>query len=546
MIYYSTLLIAMFITMALVPIFKSMAGSLHAVDVPSERKVHRLPMPKTGGLAMAFGALLPLLLWAPLDIAAKAIMIGAGIIVFFGFIDDIKELGYKPKFAGQLAASLVVVLYGGIRIKCLGMLVPDDFFLPEYLAVPLTVIFIVGVTNAINLADGLDGLAGGISLLSFICIAYMAFLGENTPVVLFALAMTGAIFGFLRFNTFPATVFMGDTGSQLIGFVAGALSVSLTQGSTPLSPMLPLLLLGFPILDTLTVMFERVVEGNSPFVADKKHFHHKLLGLGFFHTEAVFIIYILQAFLVTSAFIFRFYSDWLLLAVYVLFSSTITILFLVTDRTGWKFKRSGFFDVFVKGRLKVFKDKNIFIKISFNIFKIGIPILFFLSCLIPGDVPEYFSLFAAVMAVLLFICLVFRAEWLAAILRISLYMLIPFVIYLAEVELSVRLDELMNQLFIAFYAVMVIFMMVTLRLTRRQKGFKSSPMDFLVLFVALVVPNLPDQYIQSYDLGGVAAKIIVLFFSYEVLIGELRGKLNWVVLSTITGLVALSLKGVVF
>lgn len=545
MIYYSTLLIAMFITMALVPIFKSLASTMHVMDVPSERKVHQIPMPKTGGFAMALGAMVPLFLWATLDKAGQSIMIGAGIIVFFGFIDDIKELGYKSKFAGQLSASLVIVLYGGIRIKCLGMLLPDDFLLPEYLALPLTIFFVVGVTNAINLADGLDGLAGGISLLSFICIAYMALLGENTPIALFALAMAGAIFGFLRFNTYPATVFMGDTGSQLIGFVAGALSVSLTQGNTPLSPMLPLLLLGFPILDTITVMLERLAEGSSPFVADKKHFHHKLMELGLYHTEAVFVIYILQAFLVTSAFIFRFHSDWLLLLLYVTFSCTTIITFWLLGRTGWSFQRYGFFDVFVKGRLKILKEKNVFIKIAFGIFKIGIPILFFFSCVVPANIPGYFSLFAAGMAILLLLFWFFRAELLPTMLRISLYLLIPFVIYLAEIDVSIWVNDLMNQLLIALYASMVIFMMLTLRLTRRQKGFKSSPMDFLILFIAMIVPNLPDQYIQSYHLGGVAAKIIVLFFSYEVLIGELRGRLNWVVFSTIAALVALSVKGVV-
>ena len=274
----------MFLTIVLIPILTGLARKVKAIDIPDERKIHQHPMPRAGGAAMALGALIPILLWVPQSPFSRAILIGAGIVTVFGITDDIRNLGYKAKFAGQLVAALVVVFYGGVEIRDLGMLVRDYALLPHWVAIPLTVLVIVGVTNAINLSDGLDGLAGGISLLTFACIGYLAYLNGQILVTLLSIASVGAVFGFLRYNTYPASVFMGDAGSQLIGFLAVTLSLKLTQGNTPLSPLLPLILLGFPILDTMTVMLERLAEKKSPFAPDKNHLHHKLIRLGFFHT----------------------------------------------------------------------------------------------------------------------------------------------------------------------------------------------------------------------------------------------------------------------
>jgi UDP-GlcNAc:undecaprenyl-phosphate GlcNAc-1-phosphate transferase len=236
MIFFSTLFISMFITIVLIPIFKDLAVKVNVMDVPNDRKVHSYPMPKSGGIAMALGAFVPVLLWAPGGEFVRAVLIGAAIVILFGLIDDVRDLEWKTKLAGQCAAALVVILYGGVKIKSLGMLLPDDVFLPDWFAIPFTLIAIVGVTNAINLSDGLDGLAGGVSLLSFICIGYLAHCRGNIVIALLSVAILGAIFGFLRFNTYPATLFMGDAGSQLLGFLAVTLSLALTQGNTPPHP----------------------------------------------------------------------------------------------------------------------------------------------------------------------------------------------------------------------------------------------------------------------------------------------------------------------
>ena len=168
-------------------------------------------------------------LWLPQSSFTLAYGIGAAIIVLAGMADDFKGLGFRIKFLAQVAAALVVVIYGGVKITNLGGLLPDGMLLHDVIAIPLTIVAIVGVTNAVNLSDGLDGLAGGICLLTFSCLGYLAYIGEDMTLCLLGLALAGSILGFLRYNTFPAELFLGDTGSQFLGFSAITVSLSLTS-----------------------------------------------------------------------------------------------------------------------------------------------------------------------------------------------------------------------------------------------------------------------------------------------------------------------------
>ncbi|MBU4000523.1 undecaprenyl/decaprenyl-phosphate alpha-N-acetylglucosaminyl 1-phosphate transferase [Patescibacteria group bacterium] len=546
MIYFSTLLISMFITIALIPVFRRLAVRVKVLDYPGDRKVHDRPMPKSGGIAMALGVLIPVLLWTPADKFAIALLIGAGIVVLLGLVDDFKDLGYKAKFAGQIAAAIVVILYGGVKIKSLGMLLPVGVLLPDLLAIPLTLIVIVGVTNAINLADGLDGLAGGICILSFLCIAYLAYCGGNTVIAMLSIAIAGAIFGFLRFNTYPATVFMGDAGSQFLGFTAITLSLKLTQGNTPLSPILPLILLGFPVFDTVTVMCERAAKRRSLFMADKNHLHHKLIRLGLFHTEAVFTIYIIQAFLVSAAFLFRFYSEWLLLFGYIIFSGLILLGLVAADRSGFKFKRHGLLDRVIKGKLKELKEKQVFIKASFRAACLLFIALMLFSCFLPKTIPAYLSFSAIAFGGMLLVTRLAGKQWMAGALRITIYLLVIFVIYLGEANMAVWMNGQARYLYNLSFGVMALFVILTLRLSRRTMGLRITPMDFLIIFIAMVVPNLPDEQIQSYNMGLLAAKIIVFFFSCDVLMLELRARLDQLGLATVAALGVIAVRGLVF
>jgi UDP-GlcNAc:undecaprenyl-phosphate GlcNAc-1-phosphate transferase len=541
MIFLSTLLISLLITIALTPAFSALALRFQLVDIPNERKVHLIPVPRVGGIAMALGAFIPIVCWQYGDGFVLAYLAGAAILVVFGAIDDFRELPPKMKFVGQIAAALSAVFLGGIEIRSLGMLAPDNFLLPHWAAIALTVLVIVGVTNAINLSDGLDGLAGGICLLIFAGIGYLAYLNQNVAVGLISLALGGALFGFLRYNTHPASIFMGDSGSQFLGFSAITLSLALTQGEpSALSPILPLILLGFPILDTLTVMFTRISNGRSPFSADKNHFHHNLLALGFLHPESVFIIYLFQSFLLLSAVYFRFYSDWTLLAGYLAFSCLVLFGFSRAAKKRRKVRRFDFLDAKIAGRLRLLKREGVVIRYCFRLFETGVPLLLFLTCLAAERAHPYLRLAVVAFGAALLLVGLLRAAWLPGLLRLVLYLLIPFSVYLSGDRVALLNDTLLSRAYNGSFGALAVLIIMVTKFSRRKSGFRSTPMDFLIIILALVVPNLPEQQIQEYQIGLIAAKILLLYFSFEVLQAEMRGKMKRTALWTVASLAALA------
>ena len=542
MVFLSTLLFSVFITIGLIPICARVSARVHLMDVPNERKVHSVPVPKCGGIAIAIGALIPILLWSHTEDFVRWYLIGGGIIFVFGLIDDVKGIGCMAKFAAQSAAALIAIVPGGVRIKNLGMLLPDGLLLPDWVSIPLTLVAIVGVTNAINLSDGLDGLAGGISLLSFCCIAYLAYRVEVTVIVLLSVALAGAIFGFLRFNTHPASIFMGDTGSQFLGFSAIVLCLKLTQDGRALSPLLPLIILGFPVLDTIVVMAQRLQERRPLFSADKNHFHHRLMRLGLYQTESVLIIYMLQALLVTSAFLLHFHSEWLVLISYLLFSSVVTGVFTLADKTGYRVKRFHLVDHIIKGRLRVWRERGTIIKVSFHIIEFGIPSLLLFTCFLPAHLSYYGSYLALALIGLIVMMWLYWRKHLNLVLRSVLYILIPYAIYMGDTATVSWMPPWLTRYYNLSFFIFAIFIILTVKFSRRKQGFKSTPMDFLILFIALVVPNLPVEEIQSYRLGLIAAKMITLFFSYEVLMGELRGKFGKLAIFTTVSLGIVSIR----
>jgi UDP-GlcNAc:undecaprenyl-phosphate GlcNAc-1-phosphate transferase len=545
MIFLSTLLFSVMITILLIPALSGMAVRVRFVDVPDERKVHERPVPVVGGIAMAIGAIVPVVYWQNGDDLVRAWIIGSLVLVVFGMIDDFKGMSPGTKFAGQIAAALVVILYGGIKITSIGMLLPDGLQIPDWLAIPLTVVAIVGVTNAINLADGLDGLAGGVSLLIFCALGYLAYLEGDASIGFIALALGGAIFGFLKFNTFPATVFMGDTGSQFLGFSAITLSLDLTQGNTALSPLLPLLLLGLPVMDTLFVFTSRMADGKSPFAADRNHFHHRLMKLGLHHAESVVVIYVLQAALIVTAYAFRFYSDMVLLAGYLAFSIVILYVLTHAGRIGWHLNRYGWFDNVLKKTLRRWRDDGTIIRHTFRLFEFGMPMLLLLTCFIPATVPRYVTWLSPMFAAAIILTWRLKRALLGSAIRLTLYMTIPFVVYLSETMPADWMAGMPSRVNNMMIAVLTLFIIVISKFSRRRKGFKSTPMDFLILFLAVACPYLPIQNTGDYRIGMIAAKIIIFFFCYEVMLAELRGKNNRVAPALILSLVVLAVKGMV-
>ncbi|MEQ9379688.1 MAG: MraY family glycosyltransferase, partial [Pirellulales bacterium] len=306
-----------------IPVAIRLAPLLGMVDEPDARKVHVAPIPRVGGVGIALGTLVPLAVLMPWDPLLQAFVIGSLTLFIFGAWDDAVELSHWVKFVGQFAAAITVVFYGGLWVERFPFL-GGEVLSPE-IGKPFTVFAMVGVINAINHSDGLDGLAGGEALLSLIVIGFLAVAADDSFGVVLSCAVAGGILGFLRFNTHPAQIFMGDAGSQVIGFALGFLAVYLTQIAHPaLSPALPLLLIGLPIADINAVFYLRITGGMNWFRATRNHIHHRLLDLGFEHYETVIIIYSVQALLAGSAVLLQYTSDWLVCLMYF---GTVVLLF---------------------------------------------------------------------------------------------------------------------------------------------------------------------------------------------------------------------------
>ena len=539
MIFLTTLLVSTVITITVMPYSRELAIRLQAIDKPGPRKVHDHLVPKCGGLAMAIGAMMPILLWAPKTTEIKGLLIGSLVIVVFGLADDIKDLKPTTKLMGQIMAALLVILVGEVKIINLGSFLPAGILLPDLAAVPLTVLVIVGVTNATNLADGLDGLAGGLSLMIFICLAYLAIIEGYWPLAMIAIALGGSIFGFLRFNSYPAQLFMGDAGSQMLGFVAIVLAITLTQQSASFSAALPLIIFGIPVLDTLTVMTRRLAKRQSPFQADRRHFHHRLIGIGLFHTEAVFVLYLTQALLVLLAIAAHGANDWLLLAVYLVFAAALLGTLRYFQKTGYQVAREGWLNS-LKNRLWPLKDRGLIIRYSFRWLKIGVLGLLIFNGLFPlpgGDIIIYF---AGGLLFLLLTTWFFCGQHLNRLSKVVLYLCTPFFIFNVDQVLYTHFGNTFLLAYNASFVLLLALLIMTLKFTRRTQGFKPSTLDFLVVFIIILIPNLPDTGFTSQLLGLVAIKTVILYYGYEVVIGELRGEALRFTVSTAAAVVGLN------
>jgi UDP-GlcNAc:undecaprenyl-phosphate GlcNAc-1-phosphate transferase len=313
---------SLFAALVIVPFLRRWALERGEVDHPDGRKVHNQAIPRLGGIAIFLSALFAMLVHVDPEPEVRGILAGGLVIFLTGLVDDLNHLSPRFKFLGQVGGCLIAMVVGKLYITNLGDLFGlGPITLPFWLAIPFTVFAVVGVINAINLIDGLDGLAGGISVIALASFLILALRDGNQNVILFCAAGLGSTFGFLKYNFFPARIFMGDTGSLTVGFLLAFLAIALTQqpGNT-IQPLIPVLVLGLPILDTIWVMTTRILQKTSPFVADRTHLHHKFLNLGFQHRFTVIIIYGLSLFWAGFSVIFHDIPQYFLLSIYLLVS----------------------------------------------------------------------------------------------------------------------------------------------------------------------------------------------------------------------------------
>ena len=296
---------AFVLAVGLTPRVAAIAERFDLLDHPSARKVHSLSIPRIGGVAIFIAFFVALgggflfngirnSFWEKSEIVF--VFFGGALAFALGFYDDVKRLGPKTKFAVQIVAALFAYM-GGIQVR--GVAIPFLGFVQSgWLSLPITVFWILLVINAINLIDGLDGLAAGVSFfVSLVLLVLCLFKGEVLNALVLA-ALAGSVLGFLVFNFNPASIFMGDSGSYFIGYMLASLSIfGSFKSKTAFTFLIPVIAMGVPLLDTVWATIRRFIRGQKLFYPDKDHFHHRLLGLGFSHKRAVMILYAVTIFL---------------------------------------------------------------------------------------------------------------------------------------------------------------------------------------------------------------------------------------------------------
>ena len=296
-----SIVLSFVISFAMTPIVKNFAIKIGAMDIPKdERRMHDHPIPRMGGLAIFIGFLLTVVLFADLTKEIQGILIGAIIITILGAIDDLLGLNAWIKFGGQFLAAGVAVACGVVIHLFMNpnIFSGNEFIRLESLSIPVTVLWIVGVTNAVNLIDGLDGLACGVSTIASLTMFVVALLVSESNVAVVLAALMGACLGFLPYNMNPAKIFMGDTGALLLGFVLATTSaVGMFKFYAVVTFLVPLMALALPLLDTIFAIIRRVLRGQSPFAPDRGHFHHRLVDMGLNQKQAVAVMYAISAML---------------------------------------------------------------------------------------------------------------------------------------------------------------------------------------------------------------------------------------------------------
>jgi len=299
-IYVFAFTVALIVAYFITPHVKDFAIRTGALDAPDARKVHTRPIPRMGGLAIYLGFVLAVLASLHISHEIAGLLVGGTVILIVGIIDDLKHLSAKTKLAGQILAALVLVLFD-VRIEWLSNPFGEMIYL-HYLSIPLTVLWIVGLTNTVNLIDGLDGLAAGVSTIASITILLVALQQNFWTVAILTAALAGSALGFLQHNFNPAKIFMGDTGSMFLGYMLAGVSIlGVVKSAATIALVVPIVALGLPIMDTAFAIIRRYTNGRPIFKPDKGHLHHRLLEMGLTQKQAVLLMYVISGCLGLSA-----------------------------------------------------------------------------------------------------------------------------------------------------------------------------------------------------------------------------------------------------
>ena len=520
-----------------IPYLKKIARKYKIYDHPdndhSKRKVHSRPIPRIGGIAIFLSFIVTNLVFN--RNSHFWILVLPSIPVFLlGLIDDVRSLSVKIRILIQLISAALVVYLGRLAIDNLYFTPDLAIYLPYPTGFLLSVFIIVGAINAINMVDGLDGLAGGLVLIATVLMSYTLFIlnRDINFIYFFGIPVAGALLAFLKYNTYPASLFMGDGGSYWLGFIISILMLYMLKHDPLLIsnnyniPLItPVLSLAIPIIDTFFVIIIRVVSGKSPATADQSHFHHGLLKMGIPQSQVVLFIYFLSVVIAITGImpiIFPAYISWIVS--YISPFLLLTILYLVLKKEKNVSEKTALYELFIKNKNKR-KELNIFFLAweRFNRYTLyfilaGTPII------AGGSQNSAIGYSAGIILFLLIILITFKMTrhdfFNVLIISVSsLLLLVANNVNSISVELfnsQYYLQEYYNWLFIIF-AISILFFIL---LTFRRNYLMISATDFIILTMPLLLFLLPNNIIQEWNLSIIGLRSMLLFIGFRVLAGN--------------------------
>lgn len=526
------------ISMAVIPVMIRLAPFLGMIDQPSSRKVHSVPVSRVGGLGIVIGAMIPLVLWLEPDRLLQSYIFGSLVLLAFGAMDDARDLGHYVKFIGQTIAVVAVVYYGDLYVANFPLMADP---MPPELGKPFTVFAMVGVINAINHSDGLDGLAGGEALLSLIVILYLSYLAGGDYSIAIAMVTIGGLFGFMRFNTHPARVFMGDSGSQFLGFTLGFLAVLLTQRVNPaLSPAVVTLLIGLPVIDILAVLYLRVSGGMNWFRATRNHIHHRLLDLGFGHYGTVVIIYSIQTLMVTMGLLLRYQSDGLLLGLYVGVCVAVFALLTLAERSGWKTGNGSAGPI--ASALEAARSHSLLRRGPLLVVNLAIPLFLVGGAVSVVEVPRDFAVISAVLFAGLLAELLFGRSRQSIIVRGVVYIAAVFVAYLFGTESGLD-PRLLSRIQLVYFLVLAAAVGLTIRYSQ-EVSFRTTPTDYLLVFIVLAVGVLPGEIFSGNAVATGMVQAVIIIYGCELLMHRDGSRWNALSVASLAALGLFAVRGI--
>lgn len=529
----------------MIPSVSKLAIRIGGIDKPDERKVHCTETPRLGGIAIFCAFLFSVLFFIDIDRQIKAFLAGAVVIFLTGLADDLTGLSPRNKLIGEVLAATVAIISGGITMTTLGNPLGFGEIQLGFCAIPFTIFAVVGVMNAINLIDGLDGLAGGTSAVACLAFGVLSWNIGNSSLLALVAALLGAIVGFLRYNTYPARIFMGDSGSLFLGYCMGFFSVMLLKHSGgAVSPVAPLMILGVPILDTLVVMGGRKLDGKSISNPDKTHIHHRLLDLGFGHRLSVLLVYGLSYLLAVLALLLYGASDAIQMLVLTVFCIVLytSLKVMATSEVTQRF-------TLLKSNNTIRQTATFRSLVSYSRFLLVVMkyLLLVILTLIIFVTPEYPVNIAWISGLLLVSMsglFMYRKGWGNSLLQSVVYLSGLTSIFIIE-NYGRRTDLAgWNLIWIshALFACLLVAVGIKIVLRKRAGHLINTPFEYLILFVVVAVPLLPTDITAKFHLMSVAAKSVILFVAYKLILMRQVRNNRKILAATFIALLALILR----